>query len=113
MVISEQAKRALADMIVENIRKEFANVHLSFNLVNTIVIEEHDGDIRIRIPAQIYDVLLYKRKGVLSYTGSGSYANEVDISGGFSGKHKHYVDNCINNAIKQWMAFYRIEGTVS
>lgn len=38
---------------------------------------------------------------------AGSYAEEVDITGGFSGTHKDYVERCIRKGIEKWKRQYK------
>ena len=101
-----KSKRRLAEIIVKNLKSEFSSVHLSGNLASTIKISSYkDGSesgYEIEIPAQTYDIGRFKNRGVIVYTGKGSYANEVDLSGGFSGKHKDYVERCIQRSISEW-----------
>lgn len=104
----QRAKLKLAKIIIQNLKAEFDKVHLSGNLANTITIKQYqningDSGFDIEIPAQIYDVVLYRKKGVVVYTGKGSYANAVDVTGGYSGLHTNYVDNCIRKSISQWL----------
>lgn len=94
--------KELALWIQANIQQEFADVHLSKNLMNTITIEKTDKGYRLTIPAQKYDIDKYRKEKVIIYTGKGSYADEVDIVGGFSRKHKGYVDESIDLAIALW-----------
>ena len=37
---------------------------------------------------------------------AGSYAEEVDITGGFSKDHKDYVERCIRKGIQKWAAMH-------
>lgn len=102
----------LVKLILEELRKEFETVRLSGNLINTIKVYKEDGKWIIDIPAQMYDINRYKKSGVVVYNNRGSYASEVDKSGGFSGKHVDYVDRCIANAIQLWMTQNNIKGKV-
>lgn len=38
---------------------------------------------------------------------AGSYAEEVDSTGGFSGTHKDYVERCIRKGIEKWKSQYK------
>lgn len=112
----DKEKLKLARIIVKNLKAEFSVVHLSGNLANTISITKYSSESQsgydINIPAEIYDIPLYRRKGVIVHTGNGSYANEVDLSGGFSGRHKNYVDRCIQESIQEWLSLSRIKAKV-
>ena len=94
----------LAEKIKEKIRNDFKEVHLSQNLMNTISISSTPTGFLIDIPAEIYDLAKYYKEGVIVYTGAGSYAEDVDINGGFSGKHKDYIERAILESVNEWLA---------
>lgn len=110
--MDKEVKLELALMIKQEIEEEFKNIHLSKNLMDTIVIEETDGGYDVVIPAYIYDIGTWYKYGIVAYTSGKSYASAVDKNGGFSGKHKGYVSKCIHRAIDKWMAKNHIEGKV-
>lgn len=93
----------LANLIKENLKKDFEQVHLSGNLANTITIGVSENGYYIDIPAQIYDIQKWLKQGVIVYTEDGSYAQQVNIDGGFSGKHVGYVELSIKKSIEQWI----------
>ena len=101
-MISEEAKQELANLIINNLKKDFDFVYLSHNLADTIYLEETENGLQIHIPAKMYDLGLYEKERVIKCTGRGSYANEVELYGGFSGKHRNYVLRAINDAIRVW-----------
>ena len=47
-MVSPQELRRLKDIIVENLKKEFEVKHLSKNLINTIYVEEVNGEVMPR-----------------------------------------------------------------
>ena len=94
----------LAEKIKEKIRNDFKEVHLSQNLMNTISVSSTPTGFLIDIPAEIYDLAKYYKEGVVIYTGAGSYAEDVDINGGFSGKHKDYIERAILESVREWIA---------
>ena len=94
----------LAEKIKEKIRNDFKEVHLSQNLMNTISVSSTPTGFLIDIPAEIYDLAKYYKEGVIIYTGAGSYAEDVDINGGFSGKHKDYIERAILESVREWIA---------
>ena len=94
----------LAEKIKEKIRNDFKEVHLSQNLMNTISVSSTPTGFLIDIPAEIYDLAKYYKEGVIIYTGTGSYAEDVDINGGFSGKHKDYIERAILESVREWIA---------
>lgn len=109
----------LAWMIRDNIKKDFEKKHLSKNLVNTIKVSIFEGEVKIHIPAQTYNMLLYQTKGVVVHNGKGSYANKLNETGSeffvynegtrkgsFKLKpHNHigYIDKAINDALNTWV----------
>lgn len=117
-MIGEEELRKLAEIIVNNLKKEFEIKHLSGNLINTIKIENMIDEIRIHIPAKTYNMLLYKQKGVVVHTSHGSYASKLDKEGSSfmvypngtragshretPGNHKGYIDKVINKSILEW-----------
>ena len=110
--MSNKSKQRLARMIADKVREDFLEVHLSGNLMNTIS-TYHDGagDFVVSVPALKYDLDLYRKKGVtVTLPGKGSYASEVDKSGGFSGKHKNYAERAVFSGIEEWMAKCGFEG---
>lgn len=110
---SDYRKEKLAKLIVDELKKEFENVHLSKNLINTIKIYSDKDNWVVEIPAVMYDFKTYFSKGVIvPYNGDDSYAELINKTGGFSKKHKNYVENCINSAIQQWLASEKIEAKV-
>lgn len=94
----------LAEKIKEKIRNDFKEVHLSQNLMNTISVSSTPTGFLVDIPAEIYDLAKYYKEGVIIYTGAGSYAEDVDINGGFSGKHKDYIERAILESVSEWVA---------
>lgn len=102
----------LAKCIEEAFREEFRNVHLSKNLVNTMKIEVTDTGVVIDIPAMKYNMKKFRETGVIKYYYRGSYAEQINNTGGLSGKHKDYIEECINKGIQKWLAQKGVEGRV-
>ena len=118
MKVGERELEKLANLIVQKLREEFAVKHLSKNLINTIKIENIGNEIKIYIPAQTYNMLLYQTQGVVVHTSNGSYASRLDETGSefyaypqgtrkgakriAPHNHKGYVDKVINEAISEW-----------
>lgn len=94
----------LAKCIEEAFKEEFRNVHLAKNLVNTMKIEVTDTGVVIDIPAMKYNMKKFKETGVVKYYYRGSYAQQINNTGGLSGKHVGYVEECIKKGIEKWMA---------
>lgn len=111
-MITQEDKRLLADLIVEYIKKDFAYIHFSGNLSATIQIEEDASGLRVIVPAEKFDIGMYKAKGEIVYTHNGSYADSVDREGGWSGRHKNYIEKSIKAAIYRWLLERKIEGKV-
>ncbi|WP_281512134.1 hypothetical protein [Mammaliicoccus vitulinus] len=113
MIITKELKKDLANRIAEKIKHEFSIIHFSGNLADTINIYETQEGWAIEIPAEMYDIDLYAKTGRIQYLNNGlSYANDVNTSGGFSQKHKNYINRCINKAIEEWLAINKIIGRV-
>lgn len=112
-IISEEDTRTLAYLIERNIREEFSSKKLSGNLVKTMKVEEgEDGEMRIIIPAEAYDMYMYLTKGIIIHNGRGSYAQKLNDEGSYIfgksiGNHKGFVQKAIDRALTEW------EGTIS
>lgn len=95
-------------------RRDFDTIYLSGNLRRTTTIDKFYDTYTIDIPARVYNIKKFKKQGIIIYKDegltnttikkkgvikSGSYADEVNTySGGFSGKHKNFVENAIKIA---------------
>ena len=117
-MVGERELQKLAEIIVRNLKEEFAIKHLSKNLINTIVVEGTSDEIKIHIPAQTYNMLLYQSKGVVVHTSHGSYASKLDEEGSSfmvypngtrkgskrisPRNHQGYIDRIINLSIQEW-----------
>ena len=118
MEIGRKELDRLASLIVEKLKEEFSDKHLSGNLIKTIKVENLGDQIIINIPAKTYNMLLYQTQGVVVHTSNGSYASKLDEKGSEfyaypngtrkggkfikPGHHKGYVDKIINKAIEEW-----------
>ena len=106
-MVSSEDMRLLAMLIEDEIKKEFSLTYLSGNLRESIRIEKGEGNgYNVIIPAALYDISEWKKTGVKNHK-PGSYAAEVDKTGGFSGKHKDYVQRCVDKALVRWEALKR------
>ena len=65
--------------------------------------ENKKEEINIVIPAEIYDMLEYKKTKVIRYTGKGSYASSLDEK---SENHTGYVDRVINKSLEEWKSLF-------
>ena len=117
--ISKKDLELLAKIIIANLQEEFALKKLSGNLINTIKVENYRNSIKIHIPAETYNMLLYQQKGVIVHTSHGSYASKLDEEGSSffiynegqrkgsfrisPRNHKGYVDQIINKSIEYWV----------
>ena len=118
MEVGEKELQDLAEIIVRKLKEEFNIKHLSGNLINTMKIENYGNEIKINIPAQTYNMLLYQMKGVVVHTSNGSYASKLEEEGSkfykypngtrkgsklvTPGNHKGYIDRVVNMAILEW-----------
>jgi hypothetical protein len=112
-MITEEMIKDLSIMIMNEIKADFEVIFYSGNLRDTLYVEPTGNGVKVVIEAEMYDLLQYKKNSVIIYTGEGSYANEVDIKGGFSGKHQDYVIRSIQNGITQWFLKYNLQGVVN
>ena len=113
MKIDVAAKQELAEFIVREFEEEFRYVYFTHQLVDSIHVNTFNNIVEIEINPQIYDVYAAKKYGVIK-PGKipGSYASDVDISGGFSGKHKGYIERCINKGVQKWLQYKNLQAKV-
>lgn len=102
MVITVQMKERLAQLIVAKISENFSQKYITHNLIDNINITVRKENVIIEIPAQMYSFAEWNRNRVIVPYGKGSYANLVNKTGGFSGTHKNYVEQAIDDALKIW-----------
>lgn len=101
--MTKDLNKDLAYKIAEELQNEFAEIHLSGNLLNSIVVKSTENGAVVEIPAQMYDLDLYFETGQIVHNqGDVSYASLVNTTGGFSRKHTNYVERCIKRAINRW-----------
>ena len=112
--MTEELVNELANLILTEIKADFEVVFLSGNLRDTITIEKLENGFKIVVNAERYDIAQYTDNKVIVYTGEGSYASEVDETGGFSYQrvHKDYISRAIQNGINKWMKKNGFEGRV-
>lgn len=122
LIIAEVFHKKFITETKKNIKRDFQKIHLSGNLMDTVTVEwlsspqYHfliDGLIEsgeflekpvkvaiVHIPAVRYDLKRYREDMVIIHHPEwGSYAQEVNITGGFSGRHVGYVENAIYQAL--------------
>ena len=93
----------LAAEIAENARAGFERVHLSGNLKDGIEARSTTDGALVRIPAVRYDIARYRKDKTLVFLpAEGSYAEAVNVTGGFSRTHVGYVEEAIIGGIRQW-----------
>lgn len=125
MIVRNAQLEKLANIIVSNLKEEFEIKHLSKNLINTIKISYNNEEVRIEIPAQTYNMLLYQQQGVVVHTSHGSYASKLDKEGSSfmvypgegrkgsyktePGNHKGYIDKIIHKSLSQFIAQEHLE----
>ena len=102
-MISRADLMILAQKIEANIKKEFEYIHFTGNLMETIQITPSENGFYIDIPADMYDIKTWFEKGIIVYTGEGSYAEAVNQQGGFSRTHTGYVEYAIKKAINEFL----------
>lgn len=133
LVIAEAFQEKFIKETRKNIKRDFQKVHLSGNLMDTVTVEwlsssqyhflnglietgeflEKPQKVAIiHIPAVRYDLKRYREDMVIIHHPEwGSYAQEVNITGGFSGKHKGYVENAIYQALATSIRSAKINAT--
>lgn len=99
----------LAETIAKHIKSDFDIIFLSGNLKATTIVEPNPNGFNIVIPAERYDLKRWNKEGVVVYLGVGSYAQAVDKYGGFSGKHKRYIERSIEKSIHEWATRNRLK----
>jgi hypothetical protein len=118
--ITQTELERLAQLLVKYIKEDFSDKHMSQNLIETIQIVAEKGEVKIIIPAQTYNMLLYQRKGVVVHTSNGSYADKLNETGSEFfiypndtrqgsykiAPHNHvgYIQRAINSALAEWTA---------
>ena len=104
--------QSLANMVAEAVKDDFRRVHLSGNLMDTIIVQKTERGYKVEIPAQVYDMKLYQTRKVIVYK-AGSYASKLNDEGSefFDYKrwkwvmprnHIGYADRAAHEAAEQW-----------
>ena len=117
--IAEEDLNRLTQLIVDNIKENFATKKLSGNLINTIQVYNTESGVKIEIPARTYNMLLFQKQGVVVPTSHGSYASKLDDEGSsfiiypgegrggsyriYPRNHKNFVETAISNALNVWL----------
>ena len=103
--LSLSNEEQIARLIKQKIQAEFAVIHLSGNLADTVEVKKTRRGWSVEIPAQMYNVDLYRHTGAIVYDEiDASYAAAVDETGGFSGTHVGFIGRCIKAAVQEWAA---------
>lgn len=98
----------LGQEIIKDIRQEFADKHLSMNLVNTMQFHVDPTGVVIKIPAQVYDQGIFIKQGAVVYTSNASYADALDKEGSYVlgrhiGNHVGWVNKCVEKGVMRWI----------
>lgn len=123
-MLTDAQVQLLAEYIKAEIKEDFAEKHLSGNLMNTIFVSKTPDGFQVEIPAEIYNMYQFQMHGVVIHTGKGSYANQLDTTGSefFSYKkgggrvwvtphnHKNYIETSIRRAITKWLTATGLKG---
>lgn len=114
MEITDAMVEKLASLISDALQKDFREYYLTGRLRDTITVGKGaNGGVVVNVPADAYDVDLYMRKRVVvNRPDLGSYAQLVNVTGGFSGIHKGYVERALDMAIWAWLKYYKLEAEV-
>ena len=113
MASEKEMRFTLLNLIMNELSSEFSKKELTGNLRMSIKPIVTENSVSIEIAAPRYSKKILKEKGILQFTGKGSYASQVDQYGSWYGNHKDYIDRCVDLAIKKWMAYYKIAAKVS
>ena len=108
-ILEYSTKIELANCIVDAIKDEFKQVHLSGNLVKTMKIIVQGNSVLIDIPARKYNMKQFKETGIIKYYNRGSYANIINDFG----EHRGWVERCIKFGISKWLAQQGKQGKVT
>ena len=107
--VTDEMLFTLQNLIMNELNFEFIGKELTGTLRMSIKPEKIEDGIAITIPAPRYSKKILFEKGYIQYTGKGSYASQVDKRGSWFNNHQGYVEECVQKAIKKWIAFYNIE----
>lgn len=110
--ISNYDLKLIAEYIASSIRDDFEVVHLSRNLADTLKVINDGNKFKVDIKADRYNVAEYRRSGTIVYNHQGSYAQKVNVSGGYSKKHIGYVEESILRGITRYVNSTGKEGAV-
>lgn len=108
--ISIQDLSKVSNFIFQELKKDFVNIHLSMNLYNSIKILKAGNKYIIDIDANAYNINKFIKDGVIEYTNKGSYAQKVDVEGGFSRLHKNYIERAIYNGVTRFIEYKHLKG---
>jgi len=106
--ITEEDLFQIARYVEAFARKDFETVFLSHNLADTIWVSGASDPLggksfKVHIPATKYDINEFRKTGAVIHTPEfGSYAQLVDVKGGFSKEHRRYVERAVEDAIMEW-----------
>lgn len=112
-MITQLQLNKLAQKIRNKIKEDFKDIHLSGNLMDTITIEQIPDGYRVTVNAKMYDISKFKKEGIIVYNNKGSYAQEVDVTGGFSGKHKDYIERAVTESLQEWLRENNLDAEVT
>lgn len=105
----EKLPSQMAENLKRKIAKDFSKVYLTHNLVDTMNVEARANQATLHIPAIRYDFKEWnKNKVVVHHPEWGSYANQVNITGGFSTFHTNYIDIAIRELVNVEMRISRL-----
>lgn len=96
--------RQIASAAMNLVYQDFALRHLSGNLMGTMELTYGEDYASLRVPAVKYDLKRWnKDKVIVSQPWLGSYAEKVNVSGGFSRTHQEYAERATIGAIRLCM----------
>ena len=115
MEITDAMLEKLASLIKDALQEGFREYYLTGRLRDTISVSKGgDGSVIVHIPADAYDLNLYRATHVIvNRPDLGSYAQLVNITGGLSHRHIGYVEHALDVAILTWIRYYKLDAEVS
>lgn len=99
--MNEKLLYSLAEIIKQELEKEFEHYKLSGQMQDSISIKKTKDGVSVILDAQKYEISTFIRTGRI-INKPGSYALELNEKGSPFKHHKNFVDKRINSAIDRW-----------
>lgn len=99
--MNEKLLYSLAEIIKQELEKEFDYYQLTGRMQDSISIKKTENGVSLILDAQKYEILTFMRTGRI-VNKPGSYALELNEKGSPFKHHKDFVNKRINSAIDRW-----------